>query len=110
VNRVRSHILSTATDPGYLIARATQFGPDASPEMVSHVVRLAARAATKVWMNALAGLMDSDLRHAVRDVTVPSLVLVGEHDRVTPKASALALRTRFPTAASRYSNAPAISR
>ncbi|MGH2671939.1 MAG: alpha/beta fold hydrolase [Actinomycetota bacterium] len=96
VNRVRGHILSNATDPGYLIARATQFGPDASPEMVSHVVRLAARAPTKVWTSALAGLMDSDLRHAVRDVTVPSLVLVGEQDRVTPRASALAFADSLP--------------
>lgn len=96
VNRVRGHILSNATDPGYLIARATQFGPDASPDMVSHVVGLAARAPTKVWTNALAGLMDSDLRHAVTDVTAPSLVLVGEHDRVTPRASALAFAESLP--------------
>ena len=96
VNRVRSHILSNATDPGYLIARATQFGPDASPEMVSHVVGLAARAPTKVWTNALAGLMDSDLRHAVAHVRVPSLVLVGEHDRVTPMASAIAFADSLP--------------
>lgn len=96
VNRVRSHLLSNATDPGYLIARATQFGPDASREMVSHVVGLAARAPTKVWTNALAGLMDSDLRHAATHVTVPSLVLVGEHDRVTPRASALAFADSLP--------------
>jgi pimeloyl-ACP methyl ester carboxylesterase len=88
--------LSNATDPGYLIARATQFGPDASPEVVRHVVGLAARAPSKVWTNALAGLMDSDLRHAVTHVTVPSLVLVGEHDRVTPRASALALADSLP--------------
>ena len=96
VNRVRGHLLSNATDPGYLIARATQFGPDASTEMVSHVVALAARAPTKVWTNALAGLMDSDLRHAVKDVTAPSLVLVGEHDRVTPRASARAFADSLP--------------
>jgi pimeloyl-ACP methyl ester carboxylesterase len=96
VNRVRGHLLTNATDPGYLIARATQFGPDATPEMVSHVVGLAARAPTKVWTNALAGLMDSDLRHAVTHVTVPSLVLVGEHDRVTPRASALAFADSLP--------------
>jgi pimeloyl-ACP methyl ester carboxylesterase len=49
-----------------------------------------------VWTNALAGLMDSDLRHAVAHVTVPSLVLVGDRDRVTPMASAIAFADSLP--------------
>lgn len=96
VSRVRGHLLSNPIDPGYLIARATQFGPDASAATVSYVVGLAARAPTKVWTNALAGLMDSDLRHAVAHVTVPSLVLVGDRDRVTPMASAIAFADSLP--------------
>lgn len=96
LNGLRRVGLANGTDVGYLVARATQFGPDASPHVVSYVVGLAARAPSKVWTDGLAALMDVDLRHAVTHVTVPSLVLVGEHDRVTPRPSARALADSLP--------------
>ncbi|MGH7358776.1 MAG: alpha/beta fold hydrolase [Candidatus Rokuibacteriota bacterium] len=96
VNRLRHYVLSSPADVGHLIARATQFGPHASPHVVSYVVGLAARAPSEVWTDALAGLMDLDLRHAVEHVRVPALVLVGEHDRVTPASSAIALAGELP--------------
>jgi 3-oxoadipate enol-lactonase len=40
--------------------------------------------------------MDVDLRHVVQHVEMPALVLVGEHDRVTPRASAQALAEALP--------------
>ncbi len=96
VNRMRQHVLSGPRDVGHLVARVTQFGPHASPHVVDHVVELAGRAPSEVWTDALAGLMDMDLRHAVRHVGVPALVLVGEHDRVTPPSSAVALAGDLP--------------
>jgi pimeloyl-ACP methyl ester carboxylesterase len=96
VNRLRRDIVSARADVGSLIARATQFGPDASPHVVSYVLGLAARAPTEIWTGALAGLMDMDLRDAVQHIRVPALVLVGERDRVTPLASADALATELP--------------
>jgi pimeloyl-ACP methyl ester carboxylesterase len=96
VNRLRHAVLSSRADVGHLIARATQFGPDASPHVVGYVVGLAARAASEVWTDALAGLMDMDLRHAAKHVRAPALVLVGEHDRVTPPSSAVALAGELP--------------
>lgn len=96
VNRLRRYVLSSPTDVGHLVARMTQFGPHASPHVVDYVVGLAAAAPSEVWTDGLAGLMDLDLRHAVRRVRVPSLVLVGEHDRVTPPSSAVALAAELP--------------
>ena len=96
VNRLRGYVLSSPVDVGHLVARITQFGPHASPHVVDHVVRLAARAPSEVWTDGLAGLMDMDLRHSLRHVRVPSLVLVGEHDRVTPPSSAVALADALP--------------
>jgi pimeloyl-ACP methyl ester carboxylesterase len=96
VNRLRRYVLSAPVDVAHLVARLTQFGPDASPHVVEYVVGLAAAAPTEVWTDALAGLMDLDLRHAARHVRVPALVLVGEHDRVTPPASAVALAGDLP--------------
>jgi pimeloyl-ACP methyl ester carboxylesterase len=96
VNHLREVVLSRPGDVGHLVARATQFGPNASSHVVDYVVGLAARAPAEVWTDALAGLMDMDLRHAVEHVRVPSLVLVGELDRVTPPSSAVALAGDLP--------------
>jgi pimeloyl-ACP methyl ester carboxylesterase len=96
VNRLRRYVLSVPVDVAHLVARLTQFGPDAPPHVVDYVVGLAAEAPTEVWTDALAGLMDLDLRHAAQHIRVPALVLVGEHDRVTPPASAVALAGDLP--------------
>jgi pimeloyl-ACP methyl ester carboxylesterase len=96
VNRLRRYVLSSPVDVAHLVARMTQFGPHASPHVVAYVVGLAARAPAEIWTDALVGLMDMDLRHALRHVRVPSLVIVGEHDRVTPPSSAVALADELP--------------
>ena len=57
---------------------------------------LAARAPSDVWTDGLVGLMDMDLRDAVQHVRVPALVIVGEHDRVTPPAAAVRLAAALP--------------
>jgi pimeloyl-ACP methyl ester carboxylesterase len=91
VNRLRRYVVSSRADVSHVFTRMTQFGPDASPALVDHIVGLAARAPSDVWTDGLVGLMDMDLRDAVRHVRVPSLVIVGEHDRVTPPAAAVQL-------------------
>jgi pimeloyl-ACP methyl ester carboxylesterase len=96
VNRLRHYVLSSPPDVGHLVARATQFGPNASPSVVDYIVALAARAPSHVWTEALAGLMDMDLRNALELVRVPALVIVGEHDRMTPPAAAVALAADLP--------------
>jgi len=88
--------VSRPGDVGGLAARLTQFGPDASLHIVDHVVGLAARAPSAVWTDGLVGIMDMDLRHAVRHVRIPALVVVGEHDRVTPPAFAVELAGDLP--------------
>jgi pimeloyl-ACP methyl ester carboxylesterase len=96
VDGVRRAVLSGDRDVGIAIARLMQFGPDADPDVVRHIVGLAAIAPSSVWTGGLARLLDVDLRTAVGHVGVPSLVLVGEHDRVTPRASAQALADALP--------------
>jgi pimeloyl-ACP methyl ester carboxylesterase len=98
VNRVRRYVVARPGDVGGLVARITQFGPDASHHLVDYVVGLAARAPSEVWTDGLAGLMDMDLRHTVRHVRVPALIAVGEHDRVTTPAAAAELVGELPDA------------
>jgi pimeloyl-ACP methyl ester carboxylesterase len=98
VNRLRRSVVAGRGDMGALIARATQFGPDAPPHVVNHIVGLAARAPSEVWTDGLAELMDVDLRHALGHLTVPTLVAVGDHDHVTPPAAAMILVGELPDA------------
>jgi pimeloyl-ACP methyl ester carboxylesterase len=96
VNRLRKAVLSSPADVGQMVARATQFGSDASPNLVRYVVGIAARAPSEVWTDGLAGLMEMDLRHAIEHIRVPALVIVGEQDRMTPPASSVVLADELP--------------
>src|SRR4029453_11354922 len=96
VNRLRRYVLSSPADIAQLIARATQFGPDASPHLVRYVVGLAARAPSAAWTHGLAGLMELHPRHAVPPLAVPTMVLVGEEGRMTPPSSSVALAGELP--------------
>jgi pimeloyl-ACP methyl ester carboxylesterase len=98
VDRLRRVVLASPADVGGVFARMTQFGPEAQPHLVEHVVGLAGRARPEVWTDGLAGLMQMDLRHALPRVRVPAIVIVGQHDRVTPPATAVELVGILPDA------------
>ena len=98
VDRLRRAVLASPADIGGVVTRMTQFGPDAPPHLVDHIVGLAERARPEVWTDGLAELMEMDLRHALPRVRVPALVIVGQHDRVTPPAAAVELVGGLPDA------------
>lgn len=96
VDRLRRAVLASPTDLRGAVVRLTQLGPDAPGDVVDHVVRLAERASSEVWIEGLVGLLETDLRHVLSRVTMPALVVVGEHDRVTPPASGVQLAAALP--------------
>jgi pimeloyl-ACP methyl ester carboxylesterase len=98
VDLLRRAVLASPADVGGVFARMTQFGPEAPPHLVDHVVGLAERARPEVWTDGLAELMEMDLRHALPRVRVPAIVIVGQHDRVTPPATAVELVGGLPDA------------
>jgi pimeloyl-ACP methyl ester carboxylesterase len=98
VDRLRRAVLASPADVGGVFARMTQFGPEAQPHLVDHIVGLAGRARPEVWTDGLAGLMEMDLRHALPRIRVPAIVIVGQHDRVTPPATAVELVGILPDA------------
>ena len=97
-DRLRRAVLASPGDAGGVFTRMTQFGPDAQPHLVDHIVGLAGRARTEVWTDGLTELMEMDLRHALPRVRVPAIVIVGQHDRVTPPATAVDLVGALPDA------------
>lgn len=96
--RLQERIGRYGTDLTFLVAWATNFGPGASPSQVEHVARISAGTPVEVWVHTLRDLLEMDLRHAIEHVRVPSLVIVGDRDLLTPKTSAQALRAALPDA------------
>jgi pimeloyl-ACP methyl ester carboxylesterase len=94
--RIRAQAFRGRGDLAFLIARATGFGPGASPSVVDHVVRMSGATPVEAWTDLAVSLVEVDLGHAVEHVRVPTLVVVGELDRLTPPASAAVLVGRLP--------------
>jgi pimeloyl-ACP methyl ester carboxylesterase len=96
VYRIRARAVSGRGDLAFAAARVTNFGPMVSPSLVEYVAKVAARAPVEVWSDLLGSLVEMDLSHALAHITVPALVIVGDVDRLTPPASALAIKRMLP--------------
>jgi pimeloyl-ACP methyl ester carboxylesterase len=96
VDRLRKAILAGPGDVPAIVARVTQFAPEAPDDVVNHVLHLAERTSSVVWTDGLSELMGMDFRHALPRITVPALVAVGDQDRVTPPAVAVELAAALP--------------
>jgi pimeloyl-ACP methyl ester carboxylesterase len=94
--RLQQAVRRFGAELSFLVARATNFGPDASPSHIEHVTRISTAAPAEVWVHTLQDILDMDLRHVLEGITVPTLVVVGDRDLVTPKNSAQALRSALP--------------
>ena len=96
VDRLRRAILAGPSEVPAIVARVTQFAPEAPDDVVDHVLHLAERTSSLVWTDGLSELMGMDFRHALARITVPALVAVGDQDRVTPPAVAVELAAALP--------------
>jgi len=96
--RIRERLVGGGADLAFLIARATNFGPHAAPSLVDHVVSISAAAPVEVWTDVMSSLLAMDLGHALEHVRCPALVIAGDLDRLTPPASALAMKSKLPDA------------
>jgi pimeloyl-ACP methyl ester carboxylesterase len=71
-------------------------GPGSAPHMVeacARIVHACPRAVRHAWSRVLDSL---DLEHAVRELAVPTAVIVGTADRMTPPVHARALVAALP--------------
>jgi pimeloyl-ACP methyl ester carboxylesterase len=93
---VRSGALGLSPDIAFLVVRLTNFGSQASPSVVDHVASIAGQAPAEVWTDLIVSVAEINLAHALEHITVPTLVLAGDVDRLIPPASALAIKRRLP--------------
>jgi pimeloyl-ACP methyl ester carboxylesterase len=96
VDRLRRAILAGPVEVPAIVARVTQFAPEAPDDVVNHVLHLADRTPSVVWTEGLSDLMGMDFRHSLPRIKVPALVAVGDQDRVTPPAVAVELAAALP--------------
>jgi len=85
-------------DPAWLLTRAIGLSPTASPAHVAFTEQLLAGTPNVVVAALGPVLTRFDLRRVAPTVSVPALVIVGLHDRVTPPAASRALAAALPDA------------
>jgi pimeloyl-ACP methyl ester carboxylesterase len=94
--RIRARALERRSGLAFLVAEATNFGPDAPPSLIDYVVGLAAEARPEVWTDLAVSLVEMDMTEALENITVPALIVAAERDRLTPLTSARAMERRLP--------------
>jgi len=76
-----------ARDMAYLAARIG-FGPKAPPSIVDFTDSMLAETPTEVWAQLLPALLGMDVTHVLDVIDIPTLVVAGTHDRLTPPGAA----------------------
>ncbi len=87
VTSAADRLTSATSDLSYLLARWTGVGPDADPEVVAFTRHMATHSSTDVifgLLEAVLGVDEDGGLDALADV--PTTLLVGTHDRITPLA------------------------
>jgi pimeloyl-ACP methyl ester carboxylesterase len=86
------------SDLGYLGTRLFGFGSNPSPGQVAFIDRMLAGTDIEVWAKVFPSLVDFDLSHVLETLDLPTLVAVGDADRLTPPASARHMAEKIPGA------------
>ena len=76
------------SDFGYLGTRLFGFGSNPSPGQVAFTDRLLAGTDVEVWAKVFPSLVNFDLSEVLERLALPTLIVVGDKDRLTPPAQA----------------------
>ena len=75
-------------DLAYLAVRYMGLGPGAMPSVVEFTDRVLAECPTEVWAHLLPALLGLDVSDVLDVLDVPTLVVAGTHDKLTPPGAA----------------------
>jgi pimeloyl-ACP methyl ester carboxylesterase len=85
-----------STPLSYALFRYIAFGPDATPALVAFYERMVTRCAPDVRAAAGLAMADMELHPALARLTVPTLVMAGAEDRLTPPSHARRIASELP--------------
>ncbi len=92
----RAPLPKFSTPLSHAMIRYIAFGPEASPAQVAFYERMLIACPPDVRADVGLALSEMDLRHTVPRLTVPTLVLAGENDRLTPPGHARRIAEELP--------------
>ena len=78
------------------VIRYIAFGPDASPAQVAFYERMLVTSPPDARAKTGIALSDMDLRHSLPRLTVPTIVIAGAKDRLTPPSHASRIAAELP--------------
>ena len=82
----------------YLMTRLMGFGHDPSPTQVAFIEQLLSEVPSSVWFKLIPTMLGMDVSQALESINVPTLVIVGERDKLTPTAAAERIADGIPGA------------
>jgi pimeloyl-ACP methyl ester carboxylesterase len=92
----RTTLPSFSTPLSHTLIRYTAFGPDASPAQIAFYERMLIATPPDVRADVGIAMSEMELHHALPRITVPSIVIAGELDRLTPPAHAQRIAEELP--------------
>lgn len=87
-----------ASDLVYLGTRLMAFGASPSPAQVAFIERMLSDVPSDVWVGLMRAMMGMDVTHALEHIDVPTMVIVGERDKLTPTRAAQRIADGIPGA------------
>ncbi|HKO28017.1 MAG TPA: alpha/beta hydrolase [Solirubrobacteraceae bacterium] len=85
-----------STPLSYAAIRYIAFGPDASPAQVAFFERMLITCPPQVRADIGIAMSDMDLHDALPKLTVPTIVIGGTHDKLTPPSHARRIAEMLP--------------
>jgi pimeloyl-ACP methyl ester carboxylesterase len=95
----RAPLPRLSTPASYAAVRYSAFGPAATPAQVAFYERMLWTCPPRVRADVGLALSEVDLFHAVDGLTVPTIVVAGDRDRLTPPSHAERIAAALPNCA-----------
>jgi pimeloyl-ACP methyl ester carboxylesterase len=92
----RAPLPRISTPISHAAIRRFAFGPDATPAQIAFYERMLVACPPEVRANTGLAMQHIDLRHVLADLAIPTLVMAGELDRLTPPAHARRIAAELP--------------
>ena len=92
----RAPLPRTSTPASHAAIRYVAFGPEATPAQIAFYERMLIACPPEARASIGIAMSELELHHALERITVPTLVIGGENDRLTPPSHARKIAEMLP--------------